>query len=114
VIVAQGGSARGYSLFLQDGKLIFLVRTSANEPTSIANSENIIGSHTAIARLEADGKMTVMLDDKTVATGKAPGLIKAMPVDGLQVGSDEGGLVGPYSSENKFNGSIDSVLIDLN
>jgi arylsulfatase A-like enzyme len=112
VIVAQGGSTRGYVLFLQDGKLTFLLR-QAREATSISAQENITGSHTAIARLEADGKLTLTLDDKPVAVGKAPGLIKTMPVDGLDVGSDAGGLVGPYSVDNKFNGAIDSVLIEL-
>jgi arylsulfatase len=112
VIVAQGGVARGYSLFLQDGKLTFLLRT-ADETTGSATLENVTGSHTAIARAAADGKLTLTLDDNRVATGKAPGLIKTMPVDGLEVGSDAGGLVGPYSQDNKFHGSIDSVLIEL-
>ena len=113
VVVAQGGTARGYTLFLQDGKLTFLVRTSEDTATSIATSEPVTGSHTAIARLEADGKLTLALDDKAVATGKAPELIKTMPADGLEVGRDAAGGVGPYSNENKFRGVVESVEIEL-
>jgi hypothetical protein len=36
-----------------------------------------------------------------------------MPVDGLDVGQDAGGLVGPYGEENGFGGSIESVHIQL-
>src|SRR5207245_1712607 len=113
VIVAQGGVARGYALFLQDGKLTFLLRSAEGVATGIASSENVSGAHTAMARVETDGKLKLTLDDKTVAAGKAPGLIKTMPVDGLDVGSDAGGLVGPYSQDNNFHGAIDSILIEL-
>jgi hypothetical protein len=36
-----------------------------------------------------------------------------MPIDGLDVGSDQGGLVGPYPADNRFDGTIESVLIEL-
>ena len=112
VIVAQGGTSRGYTLFLQDGKLTFLVR-EASETHRVSTSEKIAGAHTAGARLEADGKMTLLVDDMPPITGKAPGLIKTMPVDGLEVGLDAAGVVGPYSGENKFEGTVESVTIEL-
>jgi arylsulfatase len=112
VIVAQGGTARGFALFLQDGKLNFLVR-AGGEATGIAAPDRVDGAHTAVARLQADGSLKLTLDGKAVATGKAPGTIKSMPVDGLDIGSDSEGLVGPYTAENKFGGTIESVLIEL-
>jgi hypothetical protein len=39
--------------------------------------------------------------------------ITAQPADGLDVGSDEGGAVGPYKAPNKFNGTIESITIEL-
>jgi len=114
VIVAQGGTSRGYTLFLKDGRLTFLVRTSSDIATSIATPETITGSHTALAQFESDGKLTLKLDEQTVGSTKAPGLISAMPVDGLEVGSDAAGQVGPYASDNKFQGSINSVVVELN
>jgi arylsulfatase len=113
VIIAHGGAARGYTLFLQDGKLTFLLRTSEQNASS-ATLENVSGSHTSTARIESDGKLTLALDDGRTASAKGPALIKTMPVDGLEVGSDAGGLVGPYSAENKFNGTIEQVVIELN
>src|SRR4030095_1940688 len=78
VIVAQGGTSRGYTLFLREGKLTFLVRTASDAATSIATSESVTGSHAALATFEADGKLTLKLDDQTIASAKAPGLISAM------------------------------------
>src|SRR6185503_8226770 len=89
VIIAQGGSANGYSLFLAEGKLTFLVR-SAKGVASVTAPEAITGAHTAKARLDASGTLALTLDDKFVGNARAQGLIAAMPVDGLNVGSDEG------------------------
>jgi hypothetical protein len=36
-----------------------------------------------------------------------------MPVDGLDVGSVSGGLGGDYSEANSFNGTINSLRIEL-
>jgi arylsulfatase A-like enzyme len=113
VIVAQGGVARGYTLFLQDNKLTFLLRTADDKVTS-ATVASVPGPHTVSARLAADGNLTLSMDDKPSATAKAAAIIKTMPTDGLEVGSDANGLVGPYSSDNKFHGTIESVVIDVN
>lgn len=113
VIVAQGGTAQGFTLFLKDGKLTFLVRTGTDTATSVADSTKLEGSHTAVARLQPDATLTLTVDGKTVGQAKAPTLLTTMPVDGLDVGSDTAGAVGPYTSENKFAGTIDSVFIEL-
>ncbi len=112
VIVAQGGTARGYALFLQDGKLTFVVRAKG-QLTAVAGREPATGRHLAVARLERDGTLTLTVDGQPAGSAKAPSLIENMPVDGLDVGSDSEGLVGPYSAENKFAGTIESVRIEL-
>ena len=112
VIVAQGGSSLGYTLFLADGKLNFLVR-NRDGVASAATPEAITGSHTAIARLDASGALSLTLDGRLVGSAKASGLIATMPADGLDVGSDGGGAVGPYSSPNNFNGTIDTITLEL-
>ncbi len=112
VIVAQGGIARGYTLFLQGGKLNFLVRTATDEASTISTGA-ISGAHTAVARLERTGAMSLTLDDKNVGEAKLPGPVPTMPVDGLDVGSDTAGAVGPYTGENNFGGTIESVTIEL-
>jgi arylsulfatase len=113
VIVAQGGAARGYALYLKEGKLVFSVRTSTEQVTSVATAEVVVGVHTAEARLKKDGELSLALSGKAVVSGRAPALIQQMPVDGLDVGSDTAGQVGTYATENPFQGSIDFVRIEL-
>lgn len=116
VVVAQGGVAQGYSLFLdKDGKLVFLVRSGrgATNAASVVSPNAVIGAHTAIAHLGADRSLTLSLDGAVVARGQAPDLLTGQPVDGLDVGSDADGAVGPYQTPNRFTGTIESVIIEL-
>jgi len=112
VIVAQGGTARGYALFLADGKLTFLVHSRTGVAT-VKTPEVITGSHTVVARLAISGALSLTLDGKPAASAQGSSLIAAMPTDGLDVGSDEDGAVGPYAAPNRFNGAIDSITIEL-
>ncbi|MHA3775379.1 arylsulfatase [Verrucomicrobiota bacterium sgz303538] len=112
VIVAQGGSAHGYALFLEGGKLTFLTRV-AGKATSVASPQAVTDVHTAVAKLETNGTLTLSLDGQPGAQAKASGPLTTMPTDGLDVGSDTGGLVGGYQKANKFGGAIDSVVVEL-
>ncbi|MBV9124792.1 MAG: arylsulfatase, partial [Planctomycetes bacterium] len=112
VIVAQGGSNHGYALFLDGGQLTFLVRVGG-QAAAITSTQAVTGAHTAVARLAADGTMILTLDGQPAARGQAPGLLTTMPTDGLDVGSDKGGRVGPYQGANPFRGTIESVVIQL-
>jgi hypothetical protein len=113
VIVAQGGAAEGYSLFLDaEGKLNFLVRAQ-RVATGVASPQAISGAHTVVARLGADRSLTLSLDGNVLAQGKAPRLLSVQPLDGLSVGSDSAGAVGPYEAPFPFAGGIESVIIEL-
>jgi arylsulfatase len=112
VIVAQGGSAHGFTLFVQDGKLIFALRR-ANVLTATPGIVVPAGLHTATASAEKDGMLTLKLDDQQSVSAHAAGLLTRVPTDGLDVGEDAGGLVGSYSEDNGFGGTIESVQIKL-
>lgn len=112
VIVAQGGTAHGYALFLEQGKLTFAVRRGG-KLSPIASTAEIKGPRAVVAQLKADGTMSLSVDGQSVAEGKSDGLVTKMPTDGLDVGSDGGGLVGNYGEQNEFGGTIESVLIEL-
>jgi hypothetical protein len=72
------------------------------------------GAHTAVAQLAKSGGLTLTLDGKASITSTDAGrMFSAMPVDGLDVGADEGGLVGPYTGSNRFKGDIESVVITI-
>jgi arylsulfatase len=112
VLVAHGGSANGYVLYLDRGKLAFALRAS-NQITQIATPQGVTGAHTAIASLTADGALNLVLDGQQAAAGQAPEPITKFPSDGLDVGSDTNGLIGNYADENPFGGTIESVTIEL-
>jgi arylsulfatase len=111
VLVAQGGSALGYALYLAQGKLTFIVRSRAAVAT--ASAALAAGPQTALARLDTNGVLTLSLDGQPPARARLNGLIAAMPVDGLDVGADTGGAVGPYAPPHPFTGTIESVTIEL-
>jgi arylsulfatase len=111
VLVAQGGSVSGFTLYLQGGKLAFTVRGGKGVAT-VTTPEAVSGEHTAVARLAADGTLSLSLDGGKMVSAPG-GLISGMPVDGLQVGADEAGAVGPYRPPNRFSGTIHSVTIEL-
>jgi arylsulfatase A-like enzyme len=113
VLIAHGGNARGYSLYIADHQLHWLVREQGGSTTTSTPLPTPAGSHTAVARLSADGTLSLQLDQQPPTTNHAPTLLHAMPGDGLEVGADEGGAVGPYAAPNRFRGSIQSIRITL-
>jgi arylsulfatase A-like enzyme len=112
VIVAQGGAAQGYTLFLQDGKLAFGVRTARQLNVVAATQPLGHGRFKIEAQLAADGQMTLSVDGKPVAKGQAPGLIRRQPARGFTVGSDNG-PVGNYTTPNAFKGKIENVRVQF-
>jgi arylsulfatase len=112
VIVAQGGTARGYALFLADGKLTFFAHNGGGT-ASATTPDAISGAHTIVAHLAHNGDMTLTLDGQPTAKATVSNTIDEMPVEGLDVGSDTGGPVGPYTPPNSFAGEIESVIIEL-
>ncbi|MBN2508021.1 MAG: arylsulfatase [Verrucomicrobia bacterium] len=112
VIVAHGGSALGYALYLAGGQLQFTVRTRAGTATAVSGRA-VSGTHTAVARLDGQGALSLALDGGPPATARGAGPISAMPVDGLDVGADSAGAVGPYTAPHAFGGTIQSVVVEL-
>lgn len=113
VLVAHGGTAEGYSLYLKDGILNFVTRRSGRL-FKVAAREELPESTTRVeARLSKSGEVTLMANDQPVASGHIAEGNPRHPIDGLQVGSDEGGFVGEYTNPFPFTGQIGSVAIDL-
>ena len=112
VLVAQGGSAQGYALYLAEGQLHFTVRGRDGVSTATWK-EPVTGVHTVFARADAQGPLTLALDGQPSLRITAHARITTRPTDGLDVGTDGGGAVGPYSSPNKFAGKIESIVLEL-
>ena len=110
VIMAHGGLAQGYALYVQDGQLFFVVRRN-NALTTVDAGKVTAGRHTLKATFLKTGELRVALDGKPRATGQAAGGIMAEPVDGFDVGGDRGAPVGLYDVPNDFGGTIDTVSL---
>ena len=111
MIVAQGGATTGYAIFVENGMIQVLFRKDGNVVSSHSGSASP-GSQVVKVTLSSDGKMMARLQSGG-GGGGGFGFFPAMPVDGLSVGRDEGGAVGPYKGPNTFTGTIESVIIEL-
>jgi arylsulfatase len=112
VIVAQGGTAHGFTLFVESGRPRFLVR-NADGVLRVVGPKLTAGEHTVIARLDEKGTLSLDLDGEPAADPVPGKLLTRMPVDGLEVGRDENGPVGPYESPYAYPGAIESVVIEM-
>lgn len=113
VILSQGGTRLGYALYVAKGRLYFVVRNNAKtyevvSPASLPSDTSNVG-----ARLTDDGALTLTINGKTVATGKALGPISDRPTEGLSVGFDDAKAVGSYELPATFNGKITSLRLTL-
>jgi arylsulfatase A len=112
IVVAQGGSDSGYSLYLDDGIPAFAVRENGKlyTVTAVAVPGKTYGIE---ARLQSDGTMTLSIDNQPAAKGKAAGLIKQQPRESMCVGFDNGAPVAKYKGNPKvrFKGSISGLKV---
>ena len=113
VIVAQGGTAHGWSLFLNDGMLRVSVRidgklTVIQSPKQLPSQVNRIEM-----RYQKDGMLSIAVNSKHWLESKLPGPMRSMPLDPLEVAKDSNGIVGPYPSDYKANGQVKSLKIEL-
>jgi arylsulfatase len=111
VIVAQGGRASGYALFLQAGKLAFAVRSGGELNTTVSDQPLPTGGHQVEARVDADGKATLLIDGHSAATPKQVGLLKRQPREGLTIGNDGKGAVGDYTAPHPLAGKVEGVHV---
>lgn len=123
VLVAQGGVARGWALYQrlqtekeQEGQTATAFEFAVRSPKGleVARLEGVPPETKRVGvRLGKDGEVVFRLDGVEKGRGKVARLVDAMPVDGLQVGRDENGLVGDYSQRNAYDGTIQGVVIEL-
>jgi arylsulfatase A-like enzyme len=111
VLLAQGGSTAGYSLYLAESRLWFAVRL--NGELSVVEGHAPTSTGELRMDFRKDGSIQVQMDGRKLLAGTVPGLMTTMPIDGLQVGRDDGGQVGEYAAEFAFEGKIGKVKFVL-
>ena len=112
VIVAQGGTAHGWAIYIQEG-LLKIAFTSNSDRQVFATADPVRGKHQINARFERKGKIQVKVDGKLALVGNAKQMVVSHPDDGLQVGSDANGNVGIYKAPFPMSGTIKKVAIDI-
>ncbi len=110
VVVAQGGSSLGWSLYIANGKPAVAVRSNGRLTVAVSKDKLPEGKVSLTASLSKRGKLTLTVNGKTAAKVDAGGPIPSMPLDGLDVGTDTAGLVGEYT-QTDFKGKIIAAAV---
>ena len=111
VIIARGGPAEGFALWIQKGRPRFTIR-AAGKIYEVAAKKTIAKrwAH-LVGVLGSDKKLKLFVDGEIVANGEAKALIQSDPLQKTEIGADDGGGVGSYKSPYTFSGLIDEVRV---
>ncbi len=113
VIVAQGGSFNGWSLFLREGELCFAT-THEGVRTVVQSGAQVSTLKANVAvNLDGHGAVTLSVDGTVIKKTRVPGPIPGQPLDGLEVGQDTSGAVGDYAVPFALQGNVETVVIEL-
>lgn len=104
VLLAMGGETHGFSLYLQDGKPTFAVRTHGELVQVQALKSLPLESWVHLAGvLDRDGNLRLWVQGREVASG--PGLfLAAKPAEGWSLGNDPETPVAPYAGSLNWPG----------
>ena len=111
VIMALGGGAHGFTLYLDEGTPCASVRTRGALATVRGNDKLALTewSHVA-AILNARGELRLVVNGKSAVTTKSGGIV-AKPADGFSLGADSGSHVGPYDTDLPWRGLIEDARL---
>lgn len=110
VIFAQGGESNGYSLYLKDNSPILAIRIEG-KLTEMKPVYTIGQGWTYFTIDITKGFAMVIADNKVLASKDDVGWLPMNPMEGLQIGRDNGSLVGSYTDANPFVGLVDYVRV---
>ncbi len=113
VIIAHGGVGVGYALVLKNGRVLWMVRSGRETVTTIEAAKTFEGKLHVEARLAKDYAMTLLINDQTVATGKAAALIPNQPAENFCVGFDDKMPVGNYEGAKHLSGTIENLRVSV-
>ena len=106
VLIAVGGKSQGYSLQIENGKLVLTV-TVNNERYRIASQEPVSGWVKATAQFTEDKKIVLLIHDQTVAEKQLSSLVPREPNIAYRIGADSDG----QSTLPGFRGTISLVRL---
>ncbi len=112
VLVAHGGTATGYALYLKEGSAVFAVHPSGGELIRLTSPEMLPENATLEARLAADGTLSLKVNGQTVARAKLSGPLNRQPQEPFCVGFDSDNPVDPaYANTPRFTGTLRALKV---
>ncbi len=113
-IVAQGGRNNGYGLYIQNGKLNFVVKQDGKTYTG-STTDSVPEKFDVLASLTQNGIMSIEIDGKKVASAKAPSLFTKPLVQDLRIAMDIEGedKIGNYDGTFALRGDMQNASIEL-
>jgi len=114
-IAGQGGKDGGYALYIQDGKLIMSVKQHGMV-SQAATTTPLPEKFDVAANLSKTGKISIEIDGKQVAEGKAHMLFMAPLSNSVRTGEDMEGddKLGSYAGKFGFVGNFQKASLELN
>ncbi|GAB3225379.1 ThuA domain-containing protein [Spirosoma arcticum] len=117
-IVGQGGQDGGYGLYVKDNRLTMAVKQNGKVYTA-TTTEPLPEKFEFESRLTTNGTMTLLIDGKQAAVGKAPSLF-AKPLTGVVrvqqdiIGDNSiGGYAGAYTNSFDFAGNVQNATLEV-
>jgi putative membrane-bound dehydrogenase-like protein len=113
-IAGQGGKDGGYGLYIQDGKVIMAVKQHGMV-SQAATSTPLPEKFDVVANLAAGGKITIYVDGKLAAEGKAHMLFAKPLSNSFRTGEDVEGddKIGTYEGRFGFEGNFQKASLEL-
>mgnify|MGYP003672092663 FL=1 len=117
IIVAQGNKTNGYSLYIQNNTIYWLVKQNGKTYQAVSRGKIPNQQFVLQASLENGGKMEISIDEIALAKSNAQGLFtENFDQDRVRIGHDNMGSsqVGDYKDRFYFNGRMNSRASYLN
>jgi uncharacterized protein len=114
-VAGQGGRDNGYALFIQEGKVVMAVKQHGMI-SQAATSEPLPEKFDVEAKLSRGGEITIEIDGRNVARGKAHMLFSQALDNSVRTGEDMEGedKIGTYDGRFGFAGNFQKASLELN
>jgi len=111
VIVAQGGGAMGYSLYIHEGKPVFATRVSGQLVKVVGKDKLAPKKQVHLVGLISNrGQAQLWANGKKLGQAKTD-FMQVRPNDGLSLGTDSSSAVGEYPDNFNFKGTATDIRL---
>lgn len=115
-IIGQGGSMNGYGLYIQDGKVSFVVKQDG-KTYKATTTQPLPDRFALLASLSTNGEMRIEIEQKLSAQAKAPSLFTKPLTGSVRAGLDNpadiSNKMGTYTGNFAFSGTAQGLSLNL-